>query len=207
VDLTFQPSALAELLASVPEDGDPLSRWDVVVPEGRGAPATLGSLHLNFSQRKVIVAQNPLTAVVSGTKRRVSSRGIERAGLDDDGLRQALALAEADEIRKAAEEGRQAKDPKDLNVSDKFYRQARRQPLLLVHVVQPLPVAPVPDGFTAAVEGRTLVAVGVSFPVLADGRGYVQRFAKYKINLTKARELYGNTEEVGDDEEVVEEEP
>lgn len=206
-DLTFQPKALADLLGSVPEAGDPLSFWDVIFPVGRGAPTFVADVEMKASERSVLLTQAPPTAVVSGTKRRVGSRGIERAGLDEEALARAVKRAAEEEIRLAAEEGRKPREGKSLNVADRFYREERTKPLLLVHVLDPKPAEPVPASWASTIEGRTLVAVGVSFPVLADDRGYVQRFAKYKINLTKVRELYGNTEEVGDDEEVVEEEP
>ncbi len=205
-DLTFQPEALADLLGSVGNAGDPLSRWDVIFPVGRGGVVNLGGVEVKASQRSVLLTQTPPTVVVSGTKRRVGGRGIERAGLDDAAVARAVKRAGEEEARLAALEGRAAREGTSVNVADRFYREERLRPLLLVHVLEPMPSEPAPASWSATIEGRVLVAVGVSFPVLADDRGYVQRFAKYKINLTKVRELYGNDDDIGEDEEIPEEE-
>ncbi|MBI5258361.1 MAG: DEAD/DEAH box helicase family protein [Burkholderiales bacterium] len=207
-DLTFQPSALAELLQQSVQGPDPLARWDVLLAQGQSEPQELDQWTVKRAWRSVLLSASPASIHISGTKRRVGSRGIECAGLADEAIERAQALASAH--WEATNDSLEPAERGSLNVADRFYRQVRTRPLLLIYMVEPRTKDAQVERRLAAVLARPLddgqplplAAVGLSFPVLDSDRGYQQRFARYKINLVKLRELYGDP---GDDEASVEE--
>jgi hypothetical protein len=114
--------------------------------------------------------------LVSGRSARVASRGIEREG---------LARPLVDQIThdyKAANKGK--------SVPDRVYREHRKRPLLLLHVLD----ATSPDKTFP----EELIALGLSFPAFDDSD--VARRVKYRVNLVAWRALAEN--EVDDELEV-----
>ena len=107
-----------------------------------------------------------------------------------------IKLAEQDALaaaaEKAASEGRPA--PTTVNIADHFLRQRRTRPLLLIHVLEPTlegaGALPLPS------EGA-MVAIGLSFPEIKGAPLYSH--VRYKINIVKARELFGAQLDFGDD--------
>lgn len=190
-EFRFQPAAIARLLDNLP-DGV-LGTWDVAIPSGTGPDKTIAGWTAPAQRRQVLVEDPPGVLVVSGTKRRVGSRGVEKAGLSSDELEVARELAWQAEQERAASQGAEPRAKNTLNIADKYYTRARSRPLLLLHILDPhaqddVKVPSVPGG---------VVAIGLSFPVLTSNVGVTT--AKYKINLVKARELFGTT--VGDDDD------
>lgn len=208
-EFRFQPEAIGDLLDRMPSGV--CDQWDVSIPSGDGAEARLGGRTFGSLRRKVRL-EPPGVLVVSGRKRRVGSRGAERAGLSPEQIELARELARQAEIERAGEEGREPKPISDVNISDRFYRQVRTRPLLILHVLAPhLEDQPVgdsvrlPDMKAKSSDPAEVVAIGLSFPSLDEKIAI--RLAKYKINLVKAREIYVSPFEYGDDDTLAEDEP
>jgi hypothetical protein len=196
-EFRFQPGVIADLLENL--TGDVLSEWDIAIPSGDGGVQSLGKISVKRQRRAMRREDPPGALVVSGNKRRVGSRGAERAGLTDERLEAARIAAR----QHAEEEARKAGEPppERVNVADRFYRAERSRPLLLLHVLQGEPEdanTTLPDLSEAA-----LVAIGLSFPPLDNEPA--AREVKYKINLVKARELFSGLIDQGDDDETGEE--
>ncbi len=144
----------------------------------------------------------PGVLVVSGDKRRVGSRGVEKAGLTGEQVKEASEIA-----KKAADEEAIAagKTPSEkINVADRFYREVRTKPLLLVHLLQGKPIDQQNWELPKSTNG-VLVAIGLSFPRLENEPA--AREVKYKINLVKAREVFSSSLDPGDDDEPGEDIP
>lgn len=193
-EFRFQPGGIADLLENL--TGDELSEWDVAIPSGEGGVESLGEISMRRQRRAMRRLDPPGVLVVSGNKRRVGSRGVERAGLTDEQVEAARIAAREyaeEEARKAGEPA-----PERVNVADRFYRARRSRPLLLIHVLQGEPE----DDNTTLPElsDATLVAIGLSFPPLDNEPA--AREVKYKINLVKARELFSSVIDPGDDDET-----
>ena len=87
-------------------------------------------------------------------KQRVSSRGVERAGLTP----QAIAEAEERYQRERQDKATLPVDPKKLNYPDRIYRTVRERPLLIVHMLKVDPEAGGKD------HDGPIVAWSISFP-------------------------------------------
>ncbi len=204
-EFIFQPDAIAELLGEI-KDGV-CEDWDVAIPGGSSEVIIhLGQRDCRAQRRRIHLEDPPEVMVVSGNKRRVGSRGVERAGLTTEQVDEAKRRALAAEVECANAEGRNPKDPRDINVADKFYRGVRTRPLLLLHVLEPvLQEQQAAKGISLPdLKGGSscVVAIGLSFPVINEDSP--SRLAKYKINLIKARELFAAPEDEGDDLEFEE---
>lgn len=197
-EFRFQPGGIAELLERT--DAEILNEWDVGIPGGSEPACVVGGLEVRRQKRQIRREDPPGVWVVSGDKRRVGSRGVERCGLDEDQIRRAEAAALVAAVKDAKDRGEPP--PEHVNVADRFYREQRSRPLLLLHVMK----GEVGEGEESPKlgAGAELVAIGLSFPRVADSAA---REVKYKINLVRARELFSGYLDQGDDDEVVEIEP
>lgn len=209
-EFRFQPDAIADLLDQMP--AGVCEEWDVAIPSGDGAEVNLGGRTFKALTRKVRREDPPGVLVVSGSKRRVGSRGVERAGLTDEQVARAAELARQAESERAAEEGREPRAAENINVADRFYRAVRTRPLLILHVLDPkledqqsADGVELPDLKAGSSEPAEVVALGLSFPAI--DANVAVNLAKYKINLVKAREIFASTLDEGDDEDFTEEEP
>lgn len=197
-EVRFRPEWIADHLAATTDPR--LERWDVAVPGGSGSPTELcPGIEVQPQVRAFAVDRDgegprarPFRLVVSGQKRRVASRGAERAGLTQEQVARAESLAREEAIRNK-------KDPETVNVSDRYYRHVRSRPLLLIHVLSPKNEDDmVNDGFGAL----PLVAVQLSFPQL-DGEA-AGREVLYRLNLVAIREEFGADTEPDDDAVAIE---
>lgn len=197
-EFRFRPQEIADLLDSL--SGDALARWDVAIPAGDGKETEIGGMRMHSQQRSMRLEDPPGILVVSGDKRRVGSRGVEKAGLTREQIDDALQAA-----KKAAEDDAAAvgkPPPEKLNVADRSYRAFRTRPLLLVHILQGKPIKGQEWALPSSTEG-IVVAIGLSFPPLENEPA--AREVKYKINLVKAREVFSSAMDPGDDDDSVEE--
>jgi hypothetical protein len=198
-EFRFQPGGIAEMLENL--EGGTLAEWDVVIPSGKGKVVAIGGLNVRSQERSIRREDPPGVLVVSGSKRRVGSRGVESAGLTETQIAAAKEAARKAADEEAAEAGQPS--PQRVNVADKFFRAQRTRPLLLLHV---LDGKPEDDRTTLPKLGDgALVAIGLSFPPLENEPD--AREVKYKINLVKARELFSSSIEPGDDEDSELDEP
>jgi hypothetical protein len=196
-DFRFQPEAIAELLVALP-DGV-LDEWDVAIPSGSGAERQLGNISVP-SQRRILELDRGVYTV-SGDKRRVGSRGVEMFGLNDEQVAKANVKAFDAAVERAKRDGTPPPDGK-LNISDRYYREERSRPLLILHVLERSDSRPLPASADGGAAPK-LIALGLSFPSI-DGAPSL-REVKYKANLVKAREILGDALDPGDDEEGAEE--
>jgi hypothetical protein len=157
-----------------------LKLWDVAIPNG-GEPEVdfleIPDLRIRPSRRVVTVRDNGRTVLISGTKARVRSRGMEREGVPK-------ALVERLET-----------EAKPKMLSDKTIREHRSRPLMLIYPVVPYdrtgPEGKVMDELLG--EETTLVAFGLSFPEFDDG--HLQKTVTYKVNLVEWRNLFSDEAE------------
>ena len=174
---------------------DEMSEWDVLLASIKSPdeadPLEIGAWNINPINRSIgpdDLANNILT--ISGSSARVASRGMEKAGLSPDRVRQ----AEAD-FREERNLGPDAK----VNFPDRAYRARRERPLFIL-----FNVAIKKDGVEEAdrykLPEKPVVGWGISFPPSARPDQKVE----YILNTTKLRELFGeedNDEDAPDDEE------
>ena len=124
---------------------------------------------------------------VSGSKRRVASRGVEKAGLSADEVKNAVAAHQ-----KAQDEGKAGK-----MMADRFYRQQRSRPLLMLHFLF------ASNDKDPGVDGKQHAAYGISFPPLRPGE--TEKQVTYTANLIAFRQIYGELDAAGDEEDESEE--
>lgn len=165
-----------------------LADWDVVLVSNSRAKASEGNvveLHgLEIGLQDRIVEQRKTSRsesalLVSGTKRRVASRGVERIGLSDE------------EVQKVREIHGDSKK----SIPDHLYRAQRTRPLLMLHLLR---TKTKEHADADEVSGEMYAAYGLSFPKL--GSSESEKLVRYTANLIAYRELYGAVEEEQDDE-------
>lgn len=141
--------------------------------------------------------------VVSGKKRRVGSRGVEKTGLTEAQRELAKAAAVAHARKKATERNEPPPSPEDVNVADRFYCANRSRPLLLLHILEGTAI----DADTQIPElgaDMEFIALGLSIPPL--GEGSPARQVRYRINLVMAREAFPGVFDPTDEEDDIDEE-
>lgn len=188
-DIKFQPQRIAELLANThaPE----LDTWDVAIPQGNGPLTSIGPLPaIHAQERPLLRASTPDRIIVSGNKRRLNSRGVEKLGLTEA----QIAAAHKDAKDAAIREG---KPIANLNVSDFFYRNRRTRPLLVLHVLAPSKTSPTTPPLPTA---PPVIGIALSFPPIADAMKTAA--VKYVLNTQSIRELFG-APDTGDDTDDV----
>jgi len=175
LNVALQSADLARFLETTAEPR--LREWDVVFAGGSGESVTVGPVRVRMAKRNIVSRNGML--LVSGTKARVGSRGIEREGLEP-----AVVKRVEDEFRAAFP---------NKSISDKVYRAARTRPLLIVYILAANAPSPVPAG-------EKIIALGLSFPQF-DDRDVAKRVA-YRVNLVEWRSML---DEERDDDYVAEE--
>lgn len=164
-----------------------LTQWDVVVVSNSRAKApddvedlhglSIGLQERIVEQRKISRFENAL--LVSGTKRRVASRGVERIGLSDEEVQRAKA----------------AHGESKKSIPDRLYRAERTRPLLMLHLLR---TKTKEHAKGEGVLGKMYAAYGLSFPKLESGEE--EKLVRYTANLIAYRELYGSVDDEQDDE-------
>jgi hypothetical protein len=177
LNISFQRDDLASFLENTNEPR--LQQWDVVLPNGEGPPTKFVGVSYRPQKRKVDISKDTKSILVSGEKRRVGSRGIEKEGIPEEIIRE----IESDEKYH------------DKSVPDHAYRAKRTKPLLLLHLIKPYFKE---DEYDTG--GNTLVAVGLSFPEFDDSD--ITRRVRYRVNLVEWRNLM--MAEIDDEIEEVE---
>lgn len=131
------------------EDSE-LRLWDVLfvgVRTDREPDTSLG-VPIVLQQRTAGTKSDSSTLRITN-KQRVSSRGVERAGLSES------------DIGKAEKEFAADKEPgARLNYPDRIYRAVRSRPLLIIHLLEVLK----PDGQGEKLHDQPVVAWSISFP-------------------------------------------
>jgi hypothetical protein len=122
--------------------------WDVAIYTGEGDLVSFGGIQLKPQRRTWDGVQSVIR--INGDKMRIASRGAEQMGLSDEEKRDAHKAFYKQ--RDALEQS----ERKSLNISDSYYRQVRKRPLLMIHVLEP-------KDFTGCVP-KTVVGIGLSLP-------------------------------------------
>lgn len=204
-DLGFSIADLAHNIES--ESREVWAEWDVLIPGGEGEPVTLPCGEVK-PQIRTVTVQNNRKFVVSGTKRRVGSRGAEGAGLTEDQRAKAKALAI--EAAVVEEKITSPAEGSKISVADKYYRAVRTLPLLIIHVlklrrngdvrqgeIETRPdVAAGDDDISLELE-KTHFALGVSFPPSEQER----RPKVYRLNKVLLDQLMAEVEDEDSDVE------
>jgi hypothetical protein len=166
--------------------------WDVVVVSSSLASAQdhrIDSLKIGLQERFATPLGGGRSGLqISGQGRRVASRGLEAVGLSDT-----EHLAAIDSWSKEYEAGNAGK-----NIADHFYRAARSRPLLMLHFLD----VGIRNGETPERRERH-AAYGISFPPLR--RGETEQRVTYKANVVAYRELFGQMDADGDDDDAFDE--
>lgn len=176
LNFTYQREYLSEYLVNT--DERKLQNWDIVLPNGSADEQMFAEIKFKPQKRSIEVRNDTKSIIVSGTKARVGSRGIEKEGVPVEIVRQ---IDERYHL-----EGD--------NVPDWAYRIVRPNPLLLIHIVKP--IVNNQDYDTA---GIPLIAVGLSFPEFNDNTD--ARKVLYRINLVEWRNMFQT--ELDDDMEML----
>lgn len=117
-------------------EADELKDWDVMFASlVAGTETERNSDILDMTihcQRRTIGDRSDERTIRVSNKQRVASRGVEKAGLTEDEIRQ----AEADYVDRNPGVARDKAAGKTVNYPDRIYREVRRKPLLIVHLVK-----------------------------------------------------------------------
>lgn len=101
---------------------DELKEWDVLVAEGKGEPVKLAPGIFAKQEIRYPGSDTSTDCLVVGEKHRLASRGVEKTGLTS-------------EQQEAAEEEFNRDHPDKAHTSDRYYREKRTYPLLIIHPV------------------------------------------------------------------------
>ena len=164
-----------------------LANWDVLfagISEKRASELSLSDSGLGFDlmcQRRSRGDKGTSDALHVGSRQRVASRGIEKVG---------LARAE---IGKAEKEF-QVKYPEKKNIPDWMYRQLRKRPLLIVHLLA------IGEEDTDLSRSLPHVAWSISFPTTSIEEGRVEYVVNSRWLFEQQGELDFDEDAGGDDE-------
>lgn len=174
---------------------DELGTWDVLIASlrsGAGVSVTIGGWPIVPPQRRL--GDEELRRgilAISGKKLRLSSRGVEKAGLDDD----VAALAEAQYLKEELSKKQAGNESERPNFPDRIYRAKRTRPLLVLYNIA-LKTEKLPDDLLASVPTEPVVGWALSFPISARPDKKVE----YILNPVALRDLFG--EEDGDEDSL-----
>jgi hypothetical protein len=164
-----------------------LETWDVCLynpleAEGATAPIEIvGAVHEAFRTAELKSTKSGTSYfAVSGASSRVASRGAERAGLSDRELLEAKAAY-----------GIAADTSK--NIGDRWYRQQRKRPLLMLHVLK---LEYESDDSGACNSLNHVVAWGISLPATKQ----LDTAVEYVVNTTWWNENFGEDLDEYEDE-------
>jgi hypothetical protein len=168
-----------------------LECWDILFAgiKGQDPKGLLNrelGVAINCQRRSPGTSDDKFTLRIS--KQRVSSRGVEKAGLEDEEIRSA-------EQKYRLSVGLEDGADKRINYPDRIYRAVRSRPLLVVHL---LAIGVEGDDLSAL---QPTVAWSISFP----GTSLEEKKVEYVVNTTWVRENFGpdlDDEEMdGDDDQ------
>lgn len=172
----FSEAMYSSLIQDLDQGG--FKEWDVALYTGDGEITSFGGTRLKPQKRSwdrpKNQRQNVSTTVirVNGEKMRIASRGAEQMGLSEE---------EKGRAREAFEKQRDAleqSERKSDNISDSYYRQVRKRPLLMIHVLEP-------NEYIKEDIPQIVIALGLSIP---ECETLNNRSVKYAYSVEKFRE-------------------
>lgn len=187
LNLKLQSGDLANFIQRASDSK--LDLWDVSIPSGSGGEIEiLSGLKVSRRKRKILLQPEKKSILVNERKMRVGSAADEKVGLTPSDITEAEQAFYS--------------EPRNLgkkNVPGKAYNLYRTRPLLSIHFLLPADNGVIP--YTLPRNVQALVAIGLSFPKLADSSVRMT----YRINLVELRNLLSadveSVEEEGDDDE------
>lgn len=185
LNLKLQSAGLAEFIDQ--SDDKKLECWDVSIPSGGGGQFELiPGLVADLRVRKIAEDNERRSLLINEKKMRVGSPADEKAGLSKKDIDTAEAKFRANPI-----------NADKVTVPSSAYRNERRSPLLLLHLLKPTYMAggERKDYFLPE-ECKALVAIGLSFPPLAKE----SQSLTYRINLVELRNML--VTEIATDDDV-----
>lgn len=143
-----------------------IGRWDVVVISL--SPKHNSNLRMDFSGQTIISQRRTVSDYpgngIELNKRRLASRGHEKAGL----MKQEISEAESEY---------KLNNPESMNFPDSIYRRKRKKPLLMLHVLD----CRKKDDPENTLFQEGIIAYGISFPGDAGSRS-PEKLVKYVVN-------------------------
>ena len=160
---------------------DELSTWDVLIASrnsGTDDPVELSGWPVRPIMRSIGAGDLSRGVLsISGSRARVASRGMEKAGVDAE----AVAAAEEAYVAWKRPEAGEA-----VNFPDRIYRAERTKPLLLLFNIRINP--DVDEDLAGIIPEAPVVGWGISFPTSARPNDRVE----YILNTVKLREMFGD---------------
>ena len=171
-------------------EGTELSEWDILfagLKKDNGKTpidASLGFEIICQRRKEGKRSKDKKDYLLIGDKQHVASRGIEAIDLSEE---------EKNEAKKEYRErrSRAGKDNKSINYPDFIYREKRKRPLLIIHLLV------IGEENEDLKDAEPVVAYGISFPRTK----YEEKKVEYIVNPTWMREHYGDLEDEDDIEE------
>jgi hypothetical protein len=156
-----------------------LATWDILfasLAKGESHPDTSLGIPI-ICQRRTAGLRSDATTLRVTNKQRVSSRGVEKAGLTQEEIETAEQRYRVSEVLES---------DKPINYPDRIYRTERKRPLLIVHLLEIKP------------EAKPVVAWSISFPRTQ----LEEKRVEYVVTTTWLRENFLDDldeEEIGGD--------
>lgn len=175
-----------------------LEKWDVVIVEGDGSHfISLGQRDIKPVTRAFVLNKDINSLVISGTKRRLGTVGVYKAGLTKD---------ECYRIEKAAKNQKMTSHRnKNLNQDDYFNVGIRRNPLLAIYPIELKPDIKENEHIGQKEKEEFIskysnVAIGfaIGIPYIS---GCKKETYTYIINKVKFKEIYGDDDNEREDDE------
>lgn len=163
-----------------------LGHWDVLIGSLKEGDESLvlGARTIYPMERKILAEDLPKGFLsIGGSKMRVSSRGVERVGIDNDD-----ALEVESEYRNGRPEGSK------VNYPGKIYRRVRPRPLLALYHVKIKEAEGTAGALPANCPTEPVVAWAISFP----RSEHTDERVEYIINSRKQLELLGEEDQDDD---------
>lgn len=178
-----------------------LEFWDVCIPQGSGKivpeinvailDGTSGYVRCRERQFERVSTK---TEYLKLNKHRVGDSSDEMVGMSQN---------EIEKARKKWEEEQKDETKKTKNIPGSMYRQFRSRPLLTIHFIECVPSLKNPEKMMSPVEveASVMVAVSLSFPDFDPNAEDDDKKVLYRLNKIAVRELFGDEENEGDDED------
>lgn len=170
--LQFQSADISNYI----ESAQHLPVWDVVLPGGEGNLFEMNSGKISLHLQKRTMSIDSGSIQVNGKSSRVGSRGMTRAGLNEE---QVL------EIEKHFKD----ENPDKKNIPDNAYLIKDRRPLLMIHLLEPVESPPKSDFRPKEIP---IIALGVAFPRFKDDSEDGNAKVSYRVNLIEARSMFAS---------------
>jgi hypothetical protein len=178
-----------------------LEYWDICIPQGKGClvpettvplkDGTLGSIRCRERQFERGLSK---TDYLKLNKQRVGDNTDEMVGMTQHEI----------ELTSKNWEEERAKDPKKgVSIPGYMFRDFRSRPLLTIHFIQCVSPKENPEKMMRPeeIEAPIMVAISLSFPDFDPDASDDEKKVVYRLNKVAMREIFGDEEELSDNED------